>query len=54
MRRVEPRHDIDAFVLEGERRHREEDVVREQGDQGVEIAGLVRADELRHRHPLGG
>src|SRR5436190_24360546 len=29
--RVEPSHDIEALVLEGERRHREEDVVREQG-----------------------
>src|SRR4029453_15929396 len=43
---AEAGHDITAFVFEGERWHREEDIVGEQGDQSVEVAGLVRADEL--------
>src|SRR6266508_3342662 len=51
---VEATYDVTAFVFEGERWHREEDIVGEQGDQSVEIAGLVCADELRHRPLLGG
>src|SRR5512132_2229756 len=51
---VEAGHDVTAFVFEGERWHREKDIVGQQGDQSVEIAGLVRADELRHRRLLGG
>ena len=50
--RVKASHDIEALILERERRHREEDVVREQGDQRVQIAGLVRTNELRHRRLL--
>jgi hypothetical protein len=51
---VEAGHDVTAFVFEGERWHGEEDIVGEQGDQCVEIARLVRADELRHGRLLGG
>ena len=51
---IEASHDVDALVLERERRHREEDIVGEQCDQGIEIARLVCANELRHRCLLGG
>ena len=51
---VEASHDVTTFVFEGERWHREEDIVGEQGDQVVEIAGLVGADELRNDRLLGG
>ncbi len=47
-------YDVAALVFEGNGRHGDEDVVGEQGDQHVDIAGLVRLDELRHERLLGG
>jgi MFS family permease len=51
---TEAGHGVSALVFEGHRRHRHEDVVRQKGDQCVEIRGLVRADELRHDRILDG
>jgi hypothetical protein len=47
-------HDLAALVFEGNRWHRDEDIVGQKGHQRVEIGGLVRADELRHNRILGG
>ena len=43
--RAEVGHEVPALVLEGNRRHRHEDVVGQQGNQGVEVGRLVRAGE---------
>jgi len=48
------RHGVSAFVFEGYRWHRDEDVDCQQGHQRVEIGGLVRPDELRHHRVLRG
>src|SRR6266540_6588529 len=39
-------HNVAALVFEGNRWHGEVDIVGEQGDQRVEIAGLVGADAV--------
>jgi hypothetical protein len=51
---AEAGHDVAAFVFEGHRRHRHEDVAGPQGHQRTEIGGLPGADELRHERVLGG
>jgi hypothetical protein len=51
---AEARHDLAALVFEGHRRHREADVVGQQGHQRLEVGGLPRADEPRHHRLLGG
>jgi hypothetical protein len=51
---AEAGHDVSAFVFEGHRWHRDEDVIRQKGHERVEIGGLPRADELRHDRILGG
>ena len=40
---------VAALVLEGHRRHRDEDVVGQQGHHRVEVGGLVGADEPREQ-----
>src|SRR6266508_50570 len=50
----EPGHDVAALVFEGNRWHGDVDIVGEQGDQRVQIPGLVGADELCHERLLGG
>src|SRR4029453_5865805 len=47
-------HDVAALVFEGNRWDGDEDIVGEQGDQSVQIPGLVRADERRPDRLLGG
>jgi hypothetical protein len=47
-------HDVAALVFEGNRWHGEVDVVGDQGDQRVQIPGLVGADERCHERLLGG
>jgi hypothetical protein len=51
---VEAGHDVATLVFEGKWRHGDRDVCGEQGDQRVDIAGLVCADELCHERLLGG
>jgi len=51
---AEAGHHVAALVFEGHRRHRHEDVVRQEGHQRVEIGGLPRAGEPRHDRLLGG
>src|SRR6266542_1909001 len=51
---VEAGHDVAALVFEGNGRHRDEDIGGEQGDQRVDIAGLVRADEPCGERLFGG
>jgi len=51
---VEAGHEVAALVFEGNRWHGDEDIGGEQGDQRVDIAGLVRAGELCHERLLGG
>ena len=46
-------HGVPALVSEGHRRHRDEDVVGQQGHQRVEVGGLPRAGELGHDRVLG-
>ena len=50
---AEPGHGVPALVFQRYRRHRHEDVVRQQGHQRVHVGGLVRAGELRHDRVLG-
>src|SRR3989442_16009731 len=47
-------HHVAAPGFQGDRGHREEGIVREQGDQRVQIAGLGGADELLQEQPPGG
>ena len=49
----EVRHGISPLVLERHRRHRDEDVVGQQGDHCIEVGGLVGPDERRHDRLLG-
>src|SRR5262249_57803857 len=51
---TEADHDVPALVSEGHRRHRDEDVVGQQGHQRVEVGRLPRAGELGHERVLGG
>ena len=51
---VEAGHDVAAVVFEGNWWHGDEDIGGEQGDQCVDVAGLVGADELCHQRLLGG
>jgi hypothetical protein len=49
---AEARDEVPPLVFEGNRRHGDEDIVGQQGDERVEIGGLPRADELRHDRVL--
>jgi hypothetical protein len=51
---VEVGHDVATVVFERNRRHGDDDIGGEQGDQRVDIARLVRADELCRERLLGG
>ena len=51
---AEADHDVATLVLKRHRRHGHEDVVGQHGHEGVEVAGLVGADELRHERSLSG
>ena len=46
--------DISPLVFEGHGWHRHEDVVGEQGDDGVEVRGLVGVDERGDEGSFGG
>src|SRR5215207_3476600 len=50
----EARHSVAAVIFEGDRWHGEAGIGGEQGDQRVDVAGVVGADELGHEGPLGG
>ena len=45
---------VAAVILEGDRRHGDADVGGEQGDQRVDVARVVGADEPGHELLLGG
>ena len=49
---AEAGHDIAALVFERHGWHGHEDVVRQQGNQRVEIGRFVRADKLGHERFL--
>src|SRR5260370_5285243 len=51
---VEAGHGVAALVFEGNWWHGDEDVGGEQGEQRVDIRGVVRADELCDKRLLGG
>src|ERR1035438_9429130 len=51
--RAEAGREVSALVFVGDRRHRDEDVVRQKGPHRVDIGGLPRADELRRNRVLG-
>src|SRR5215831_3035817 len=50
----EPRRQLTALVLQRDRRHAQQDVVGEQGDEGVDVAGVVSAGEPGDELAFGG